>query len=81
EKQLKQIGYTDIKFQKAQTADKVEYLAISAISGKNSLGAMIAIYKDGWIFKDKKVSVLEIYGPTESMKKIDFNKFYESFKF
>ena len=42
---------------------------------------MIAIYKDGWIFKDEKVSVLEIYGPAESMKKIDFNKFYESFKF
>ena len=81
EKQLKQIGYTDIKFQKAQTADKVEYLAVSAISGKNSLGVMVAIYKDGWIFKDEKVSVLEIYGPTESMKKIDFNKFYESFKF
>ena len=81
EKQLKQIGYTDIKFQKAQTADKVEYLAVSAISGKNSLGVMVAIYKDGWICKDEKVSVLEIYGPAESMKKIDFNKFYESFKF
>ena len=81
EKQLKQIGYTDIKFQKAQTADKVEYLAISAISGKNALGAMVAIYEDGWIFKDEKVSVLEIYGPAENMEKIDFNKFYESFKF
>ena len=81
EKQLKQIGYTDVKFQKAKTVSGVEYLAISAISGKNALGVMVAIYEDGWIFKDDKVSVLEIYGPAESMKKIDFNKFYESFKF
>ena len=80
-KQLKNIGYTDIKFQKAKTADNVEYLAISAVSGANNLAAMVAIYDDGWICKDEKVSVLELYGPTDAMKKIDFDKFYKSFEF
>ena len=81
ETQLKNIGYTDIKFNKAKTAGKTEYLAISAVSGSNAFNAMIAIYHDGWIFKDQKVSVLEIYGPAEKMKKIDVDKFYQSFEF
>lgn len=81
ETQLKNIGYTDIKFNKAKTAGKTEYLAISALSGSNAFNAMIAIYQDGWICKDEKVSVLEIYGPAESMKKIDVDKFYQSFEF
>ena len=79
--QLKNIGYTNIEFKKAQTADKVEYLAISAVSGSNAFNAMVAIYQDGWICKDEKVSVLELYGPAENMKKIDIDKFYQSFKF
>ena len=81
ETQLKNIGYTNITFKKAKTASGVEYLAISALSGNNAFNAMIAIYQDGWIFKDEKVSVLEIYGPAENMKKIDVDKFYQSFKF
>ena len=81
ETQLKNIGYTDVKFKKAKTADQVEYLAVSAVSGSNAFNAMIAIYQDGWICKDEKVAVLEIYGPAENMKKIDVAKFYQSFEF
>ena len=81
ETQLKNIGYTNINFKKAKTISGVEYLAISALSGNNAFNAMIAIYQDGWIFKDEKVSVLEIYGPAENMKKIDVDKFYQSFEF
>ncbi len=81
EKQLKRIGYTGITFQKSKTASGVEYLAVSAESGRNALAVMVAIYEDGWFCKDKKVSVLELYGPADAMKKIDLNKFYRSIEF
>ena len=81
EKQLKNIGYTDINFEQAKTADDVEYLAVSADSGANTFSAMVAIYKDGWLCKDEKVAVTEMYGPADAMKKVDLNKFYKSFEF
>lgn len=81
EKQLKYVGYTGISVKRSRTASGVEYLYVTAVSGRNSFAAMVAIYRDGWIFKDEKVSVLQLYGPADAMKKIDLNKFYRSFEF
>lgn len=81
EKQLKYVGYTGISVKRSRTASGVEYLYVTAFSGRNSFAAMVAIYRDGWIFKDEKVSVLQLYGPVEAMKKIDLDKFYRSFEF
>ena len=81
EKQLKYAGYTRVVFKKDKTARGTEFLSVSAVSGNYHLAVMVAIYTDGWLCKDEKVAVAEMYGPADAMKKIDLNKFYRSFEF
>lgn len=80
-RQLKYASYSNIEFTEDTAADGVKYLNVTAAYAKDSLSVMVAIYQEGWICKEDKVSVLEIHGPAEAMKKIDFNKIFKSFKY
>lgn len=80
-RQLKYAGYTGVVFKKDKTASGTEFLSVTAVSGAYRLAVMVAIYTDGWLCKDEKVAVTEMYGPADAMKEIDLNKFYRSFEF
>ena len=80
-RQLKYASYSNIAFAENTTANGVKYLNVTAVYATDSLSVMVAIYPEGWLCKEDKVAVLEIHGPTEAMKKIDFEKIFKSFEY